>query len=104
MLGRIPRASLLNLKLIVLRLSLCSIPPLKKGGMGGFSDVHKNQIPLTPPFSKGDVGLVVAALSLLLSFNTAIAQIKKPASLAELAAFTGADREKRLIAVAKAEC
>jgi len=31
------------------------IPPLKKGGKAGFSYVGKLQIPLTPPFSMGDV-------------------------------------------------
>jgi hypothetical protein len=31
------------------------IPPLGKGGKGGFSYAHLDQIPLSPPFSKGEV-------------------------------------------------
>ena len=45
-----------------------------------------------------------AALAMLISVtNDAGAQTKKPVSLAELAAYTGADREQRLIAGAKGE-
>ena len=45
-----------------------------------------------------------AALAMLVSIgNDAGAQTKKPVSLAELAAYTGADREQRLIAGAKNE-
>jgi len=29
-------------------------PPFGKGGKGGFSDADKIQIPLSPPFPKGD--------------------------------------------------
>src|ERR1043166_1673794 len=52
---------------------------------------------LTAKFSLA--ALLIAALI----DNTAGAQAKKPATVADLAAYTGADREQRLVAGAKAE-
>jgi len=104
MLVKLSGARLMNQIFSALRASLSRfIPPLKKGGMGGFSDAHRIQIPLIPPFSKGDVRLVVAVVGLLFGISTAGAQTKKPVSLTDLAAYTGADREQRLIAGAKGE-
>ena len=104
MLGIMSRARLLNPKLSKSRASLVRlITPLKKRGMGGFSYARRIQIPLIPPFSKGDVALAVAVIGLLFGICIAGAQTKKPPSLAELAAYIGADREQRLIAGAKAE-
>jgi len=37
------------------RLSVSGIPPFVKGGEGGFSQGVPKQIPLFPPFSKGDL-------------------------------------------------
>ncbi|MET0501574.1 MAG: extracellular solute-binding protein [Candidatus Binatia bacterium] len=49
-------------------------------------------------------GLFVAASLMLMQFGgSAWAQSKKPVSIAELAAYTGADREQRLLAGAKIE-
>jgi len=91
-------------------------PPLKKGGMGGFTLTGRTQIPLNPPLSKGEVGSIrlrafpisifqfaVAAITIFLGVGSVTAQSKKPSTLAELAAYTGADREQRLIAGAKGE-
>jgi iron(III) transport system substrate-binding protein len=47
--------------------------------------------------------LVAACLTFLGAGSSANAQAKKPVSLAELATYTGADREQRLIAGAKGE-
>src|SRR5690349_21819011 len=48
--------------------------------------------------------VLVAVLFIVLGSGlNAWAQAKKPASVAELAAYTGADREQRLLAGAKAE-
>lgn len=50
------------------------------------------------------IGFVLAAFFILLQLDgMSWAQGKKPASLAELAAYTGADREQRLLAGAKTE-
>jgi hypothetical protein len=38
-----------------LSLSVNNIPPFVKGGEGGFSQGVPKQIPLNPPFSKGDL-------------------------------------------------
>ena len=50
------------------------------------------------------IKLLLAASSMFLgAVSGAYSQTKKPMSLAELAAYTGADREQRLIAGAKGE-
>ena len=117
MLGIISRVRLLTQKFIaLLALLVRLIPPLKKGGTGGFFRLDWRQIPLDTPFPKGevarnylsvflrrDIRLAVTALGLFFSVSSAGAQTKKPLSLAELAAYTGADREQHLIAGAKAE-
>jgi hypothetical protein len=36
-------------------LSVNNIPPFAKGGLGGFFASDPKQIPLCPPFSKGDL-------------------------------------------------
>ena len=48
-------------------------------------------------------GILITAFLVFLDYGAGWAQAKKPASLAELAAYTGADREQRLLAGAKAE-
>lgn len=55
-------------------------PTLKKRGRGDFCGVIKNQIPLNPPFSKGEAGSFLAVVFLLVS----VLSISNPAHAADL--------------------
>ncbi len=40
---------------VIKNLSVNNNPPFRKGGLGGFFQIDRKQIPLCPPFSKGDL-------------------------------------------------